>query len=85
MQITAELDNLHLEKLKKLEKSFQKSTSELISFAIDEVYGKQLPVDLNEGQKAYQIMQESGFIGSIEGDGDLSETYKEHLDWHHKL
>ena len=55
MQITAELDNQHLEKLKKLEKSFKKNTSELISFAIDEIYGKQLPVELNEGQKAYQI------------------------------
>jgi DNA-binding transcriptional regulator YhcF (GntR family) len=49
------------------------------------VYGKQLSVELNEDQKAYQIMQESGFIGSIEGGGNLSETYKDHLDWYHKL
>jgi vacuolar-type H+-ATPase subunit E/Vma4 len=85
MKITAELDNLHLEKLKNLEKKFQKNTSELISFAIDEVYGKQLSVELNEGQKAYQIMQKSGFIGSIEGGGNSSETYKDHLNWYHKL
>ena len=85
MQITAELDNQHIEKLKNLEKIFNKNTSELISFALDEIYYKQEPVKLSEGQKAYQLMQETGFIGSIEGDGNLSENYKEHLDWNHKI
>lgn len=36
MQITAELDNQHLEKLHTLEKALRKNTSELISLAIDE-------------------------------------------------
>ena len=46
MQITAELDNQHIDKLKDLEKIFNKNTSELISFALDEIYCKQKPVNL---------------------------------------
>ena len=85
MQITAEIDIKHIDKLHELEKSLRKNTSELISLAIDEIYNKQKSTERNEGQKAYQIMQQSGFIGSIEGDGNLSENYKEQLDWNHKI
>ena len=80
MQIIAEIDTKHLDKLHELEKSLRKNTSELISLAIDEIYNKQKSTERTEGQKAYQIMQQSGFIGSIEGDGNLSENYKEQLD-----
>ena len=38
MQITAELDSQHLEKLHLLERTLKKNTSELISFAIDEIF-----------------------------------------------
>jgi len=30
-------------------------------------------------------MQQSGFIGSFEDDGDLSENYKAYLDWSDKV
>ncbi|GEM_PF-1775921 len=40
MQITAELDPQHIEKLQKLEKILKKNTSELISSAIDEMFTK---------------------------------------------
>jgi len=40
MQITAELDPQHIEKLQTLEKILKKNTSELISFAIDEIFTK---------------------------------------------
>jgi hypothetical protein len=83
MQITAELDSQHVEKLHTLEKSLKKSTSELIAFAIDEVFTKNLAT--TEGQNAYQLMQQSGFIGCMEDDGNLSENYKELLDWEHKI
>lgn len=36
-------------------------------------------------ERAYQLMQQSGFIGSFEDDGDLSENYKNYLDWSHKV
>ena len=71
MQITAELDAQHLEKLRALEKSLKKSTSELIAFAIDEVFTKNAVN--SEGRRAYQLMQQPGFIGSLECDGNQSE------------
>jgi hypothetical protein len=87
MQITAELDAQHLEKLHELELLLRKTPSELITLAIDEIYKirKAFEPELNEGQRAYQLMQQSGFIGSFEDDGDLSENYKSHLDWSHKV
>ena len=86
MQITAELDSQHLEKLHELEQSLRKTTSELITLAIDEIYKlRKAPAELNEGQRAYQLMQQSGFIGGFSDDENLSETYKEHLDWSHKV
>lgn len=72
MQITVELDTQHAEKLQELEKALMKDTSELISFAINEIYKRQV----TDGQKACQIMVQTGFIGSMEGDGNLSENYK---------
>lgn len=38
MQVTVELDSEHIEKLLALEKRFNKNTSELIAFIIDEVF-----------------------------------------------
>lgn len=40
MQIITELDRQHIEKLQTLEKILNKNTSELISFAIDEIFIK---------------------------------------------
>ena len=74
MQITAELDSQHLEKLQTLEKSLKKTTSELISFAIDEIFTKN--TTKTEGQTAYQLMQQSGFIGCVE----LNENLSVHLN-----
>jgi hypothetical protein len=86
MQITAELDSQHLEKLHELEQSLRKTTSELISLAIDEIYKlRKVSTEVNEGQRAYELMQQSGFIGGFSDDEDLSETYKNHLDWSHKI
>ncbi|PZN74413.1 MAG: hypothetical protein DM484_21455 [Candidatus Methylumidiphilus alinenensis] len=83
MQITAELDNQHIEKLQALEKTLKKNTSELISFAIDEIFTTN--VAKTEGYNAYQLMLQSGFIGCVEMDENLSENYKDTLDWSHKL
>lgn len=83
MQITAELDSQHLEKLQALEKTLKKTKSELIAFAIDEVFAK--TAIKTEGQAAHELMQQSGFIGSLEDNGDLSENYKDYLDWSHKV
>jgi hypothetical protein len=83
MQITAELDSQHLEKLHTLEKILKKSTSELIAFAIDDMFIKN--ASKTEGHSAYLLMQQSGFIGCVESEENLSENYKDSLDWNHKI
>ena len=40
MQITAEIDTQHVDKLQQLEKMLSKNTSELITLAIDEIYNQ---------------------------------------------
>jgi len=83
MQITAELDKQHIDKLHNLEINLKKSTCELIAFAIDEVYSnKSKPT---EGEKLLGILKQTGYLGSLSDDENLSETYKEHLDWSHKV
>ncbi|MBL6986341.1 MAG: hypothetical protein ISR72_04705 [Methylobacter sp.] len=82
MQITAELDNQHIEKLQALEKSLKKNTSELISFAIDEIYNKK--TSPTEGEKILGILQKTGYLGSMPDVADLSENYKDYLDWSDK-
>ena len=83
MQITAELDNQHVERLHSLEKSFKKNTSELIALAIDEIYNKNK--SQTEGEKVLDILQKTGFLGSMPDVSDLSENYKDHLDWSDKV
>ena len=83
MQITAELDRQHLEKLYALEKALKKNTSELIAFAIDEIYStKNIPT---EGERVLAILQKTGYLGSLPDVSDLSEHYKDHLDWGDKV
>jgi len=83
MQITAELDSQHLEKLHTLEKTLKKNTSELIAFAIDEIYNiKQIPT---EGERVLAILQKTGYLGSMPDVADLSENYKDYLDWGDKV
>ena len=83
MQITAELDSQHMEKLHTLEKSLKKSTSELIAFAIDEIYN--IEQIQTEGERVLAILQKTGYLGSIPDVTDLSENYKDYLDWGDKV
>ena len=83
MQITADLDSQHLEKLHTLEKSLKKNTSEFIAFAIDEIYNtKNTPT---EGERVLAILQKTGYLGSLPDVSDLSENYKDYLDWGDKV
>lgn len=82
MQVTAELDSQHVEKLQALEKSLQKNTSELIAFAIDEMYSKKN--SLTEGERVLAVLQKTGYLASMPDTPDLSENYKDYLDWSDK-
>jgi len=57
MQIIIELDNEHVEKLHALEKSFNKNTSELIAFIIDEVFSEHSTI--TGRQNADPLIQQS--------------------------
>lgn len=82
MQITAELDNQHLEKLQELEKVLKINTSEFIAYAIDEFYSKnRLPT---EGERVLAILKNTGYLGGMPDVSDLSENYKDYLDWSDK-
>ena len=71
------------EKLHKLEKTLKKNTSELIALAIDEIYNiKQIPT---EGERVLAILQKKGYLGSMPDVADLSENYKDYLDWGDKV
>ncbi|NOQ35052.1 MAG: hypothetical protein GQ569_04065 [Methylococcaceae bacterium] len=71
MQITIELNNQHLETLHEQEEKLKKIFPQ--------------KKEQTEGEKAYQLMLQSGFIGCVESNENLSENYKEHLDWNHKI
>jgi hypothetical protein len=78
MQVITELDYQHLKKLQILEQTLKKSVSELIALAVDEIYTKIAPK--TEEQIAYELMQQSGFIGCMDDDENLSENYKKLLE-----
>lgn len=82
MQITAELDNQHFEKLLKLQSELKINTAEFIAFAIDDFYNKRKTQ--TEGERVLAILQKTGFLGSMPDVADLSENYKDYLDWSEK-
>ena len=57
MQITIELDNEHIKKLHALEKKFNKNTSKLIAFIIDEVFSDYSAI--TDEQNAELLIQQS--------------------------
>ncbi|MBT9098778.1 hypothetical protein KFZ76_13795 [Methylovulum psychrotolerans] len=82
MQIPAELDSQHLEKLGVLEQTLKKNTSELIAFAIDEIdKARYMPM---EGERVLAILQKTGYLGGMPDVTDLSENYKDYLAWDDK-
>jgi hypothetical protein len=57
MQITVELDSEHMEKLHALERRFNKNTSELLAFIIDEVFS--VYSSITEGQNDDPLIKQS--------------------------
>lgn len=82
MQITIELDTQHLEKLQEQEEKLKKNISELIALAIDKTFTKNSVK--TEGEKVLDILQKTGYLASMPDVADLSENYKDYLDWSDK-
>lgn len=74
-RINARLDESRASKLELLKRSTGLSVSEIVKRGIDVLYDEQ---QAGRGG-AFEILERTGFIGSGEGPGDLSERYKEEL------
>jgi predicted nucleic acid-binding protein len=79
MQIEIQLDEERARKLAYLQQATRQDATEVLQQALDQSYD-QLQLAHQTAQSAYktplEIFQESGFIGSIEADSDISANYK---------
>ncbi len=82
MQIIAELDLQHHQKIRQLQKILGENIATVLEIAIDELYARHQTAI---GEKAKQIFQRNGFIGCLHEENDLSLNYKCELDWSNKL
>jgi len=85
MHLETELDDIHAERLARLQQQLQKPLSEIIAAAIDKLAFSQLETgNETEPSPLYQALEKIGFVGCIETDENLSTTYKEKLDFSNK-
>ncbi len=82
MQIHTELDDQHYLKLQQLQSLLDKDINQLLSAAIDHLYNQH---NIAVGSEALTILNKNGFVGCLQDDAELSQQYKERLDWGHKL
>lgn len=81
VNISIQLDEQHVKKIHYLEQQLNMQLESLIQKGIDVLYEQQQ----HKSSKAFQILQETGFIGCMEGDGNLSENYKNEIYLDDKL
>ncbi len=81
MHIETDLDEVHAKRLLALKQHLGlDDIKTVISHAIDACYEK----EMGYGSHLLRVFEEEGLIGSLQGDGSLSETYKQHLDFEGK-
>lgn len=74
-RVNARLDESHAAKLEYLKRTTRLGVSDIVKRGIDLLYE-----DVRkEARDPFEILTETGFIGSGEGPSDLSERYKEEL------
>lgn len=83
MHIEAELDSVHAERLLELQQRLQKPLSEIVPDILSKAIDARIEAPENEGQKMLRIFADEGLIGCLQGDGNLSVDYKQHL-WGNK-
>lgn len=79
MRIEAELDEIHAERLLRLQQKLQKPMADVVAEAIDALDDATLSRQETHGERILRILKEEGLIGCMEGDGKLSVDYKKHL------
>lgn len=82
MQLNLELGNRHYEKLQQLQHTVGKDARTVLELAIDELYARH---QVAVGPDALKILRKNGMVGCLHGGSNLSENYKNELDWSNKL
>lgn len=77
MQLNTELDSQYYENLQQLQRTMGKDLQAVLESAIDELYARQ---KVAVGRDALAILKKNGFIGCMQGDGNLSQDYKQKLN-----
>jgi len=80
MEIHIHLDDQHSEKIRQLQQKLNIQLDSLVQQGIDLLYEQQ-----QRTAHSLQILKETGFIGGMEDDADLSENHKEKIDLDDKL
>ncbi|MEI2773997.1 MAG: hypothetical protein V9G98_25880 [Candidatus Competibacter sp.] len=83
MHIEAELNEIHAERLLRLQQQRQKPlaevVAEILADAIDHAIETETQQPETESQRIYRVFEEAGLIGCFEGEGNLSVEYKKYL------
>lgn len=86
MHIEADLDDIHAERLLRLQKRFNKSLSDTIAELIDANWAQSIPSKTeSDTSPIYQAFDAAGLIGCISTGEELSTTYKEKMDFSNKV
>jgi hypothetical protein len=80
MKINMEFGVSHYEKLQYLQRVAGKDIRTLLETAIDCLYARHI-----RGSDTLNILRKNGFIGCLKDTSNLSEDYKQKLDWNDKL
>jgi len=81
MELNTELGSRQYEKLRQLQRTVGKDLRSVLELAIDELYARR---HIAVGSDALAILRKNGVVGCLHDDSDLSENYKEKLDWSDK-
>ena len=79
MHIEAKLDDSHTERLLLLQQRLNKPLTEIVTSIVSKAIDDMSNNPETEGQKILRILEEHKLLGVMEGDGNLSVDYKNHL------
>lgn len=79
MHIEVELDEIHSERLMRLQQRLNKPLTEVVAEILARAVDETVEAHETEGSKMLKIMEKHGILGCMEGDGTLSVDYKKHL------
>lgn len=73
-RITVRLEPEYIQKLDVLKNQKRVSITQVLKLAIDEYYARQVAAAVIQRE----ALLSSGFVGCVEGEADISESYKTH-------